>query len=73
MKTETEKDIETEIHKMMSLIDTQEVKVKDAKHIVMRVINLLERYKQIQTSRDKWRVRAETAEAQLKETKNSTT
>lgn len=57
-KTETQTNFEQEIHKMMALIENQEVKVKDAKHLIMRSVNLLERYNEIKISRDKWRTKA---------------
>jgi len=70
VKTSTQHNFEIDIKDMMNLIESQSVKIKDAKHLVMRCINLLERYNQVRISRDKWRVRAEAAEKKLKDLKD---
>ena len=58
-KTQTQINFEIEIKNMMALIDTQRVTVKDAKHLVLRSINLLEHFKQRGISRDNWRKKFE--------------
>ena len=65
-KTETEINFEQHIKDMMTIIEEGNVKVSDARKLVMKSVNLLERYKEMKRSRDNHRTKRYEAEKKLK-------
>ena len=65
-KSAAEIEIEREINDMNNLISKQLVRINDAEILVSSAIKIWMKCEELRKSRDKWRIRAEIAEAKLK-------
>lgn len=66
LKSSAEIQTEAALIHFEIIISKQLVRVEDAQYISNTVAKLLEKCEELRKSRDKWRIRAETAEEKLK-------